>query len=119
MRNIIDYPEDISVMGSASVDHDDEFKELRDIVAPIAIKHGVIKVYLFGSRARGDNAEGSDFDFCISVPKQFDLMDIGGFLYDLKDALGTDVDLVCEDDAQKRPSFMEEIARDRKILFEA
>ena len=98
---------------------DHEFKELRNIVAPIAAKHGVIRVYLFGSRARGENTEDSDFDFCISIPKKFDLMDIGGFLYDLKDALGTDVDLVCEDDVQKKPYFMEEMIRDRKIIFEA
>jgi predicted nucleotidyltransferase len=119
MRNIIDYPEDILTMSSGYPDHDDALRKLRDIVVPIAEKHGVIRVYLFGSRARGDGTDDSDFDFCITVPEQFDLMDIGGFLYDLKDALGAEVDIVCEDDAQKKPSLMEEIVRDRKILFEA
>ncbi|MCL2033063.1 MAG: nucleotidyltransferase domain-containing protein [Methanomassiliicoccaceae archaeon] len=95
------------------------FEDLRNIVAPIAIEHGIIRVYLFGSRARGDNGKDSDFDFCIVVPETYDLFDIGGFLYDLKEALGTKVDIVCEDNAMKRPSLMEEILHDRKIVFEA
>jgi predicted nucleotidyltransferase len=45
-------------------------------------------MYIFGSRARGDGDENSDYDFCIAVPKRFDLMDIGPLLGDLKDALG-------------------------------
>lgn len=39
--------------------------EIRDIVAPIAEKYGVKKVFLFGSRARGDYREDSDYDFSI------------------------------------------------------
>jgi predicted nucleotidyltransferase len=95
------------------------FEELCDIVAPIAKEHGIIRVYLFGSRARGDNSKDSDYDFCIVVPKEFDLMDIGGFYYDLREAIGTDISMVCEDEIQKRPSFMEEVLRDRQIIFEA
>jgi len=95
------------------------FDELCGLVAPIARKHGVKRMYLFGSRARGDNREDSDFDFCIDIPKGFSLMDIGGVLSDLKDAIGIDVDLVCEDDARKKPHLMEEILRDGKIVFEA
>jgi predicted nucleotidyltransferase len=95
------------------------FEELQDTVAPITIEHGIIRVYLFGSRARGDNDENSDFDFCIVVPEEYDLFDIGGCLYDLQEALGTEVSLVCEDNAMKKPSLMEEILRDRIILFDA
>ena len=95
------------------------FEELKVIVAPIAAKHGVARMYLFGSRAREDSREDSDYDFCIAVPKVFDLMDIGSLLGDLKDALGTNVDLVCEDNLHKRPYFMEEVLRDRRIIFEA
>jgi predicted nucleotidyltransferase len=76
-------------------------------------------VYLFGSRARGDSHLGSDYDFCIVIPTEYDLFDIGGIMYDLQEAIGTNVDLICEDDAEKRPSFFEEMLRDRKILFEA
>ncbi|MBQ3627041.1 MAG: nucleotidyltransferase domain-containing protein, partial [Synergistaceae bacterium] len=46
-----------------------ELEELKKIVAPIAEKRGVDKVYLFGSRARGDNRPDSDYDFIISRGK--------------------------------------------------
>ncbi|MBQ7193399.1 MAG: nucleotidyltransferase domain-containing protein [Synergistaceae bacterium] len=36
------------------------------IVAPIAIKHGVKKIKLFGSRARGEEHAQSDYDFLIN-----------------------------------------------------
>ena len=116
---VIEYVEDMFNMGSTSTGHDIVFEELRDIVAPIAKKHGVDRVYLFGSRARGDNKSNSDFDFCIDVPTSFDIMDICSFLNDLKDALGNDVDVVCEDNLRKKQNFMEGMLRDRKIVFEA
>ncbi|MDR2698762.1 MAG: nucleotidyltransferase domain-containing protein [Candidatus Methanoplasma sp.] len=94
-------------------------EELHEVVAPIAVEHGVLRIYLFGSRARGDNDKNSDYDFCIDVPKEYDLFDLGGILYDLQEALCIKVDLVCEDEIYTKPSLMEEILRDRKILFEA
>jgi predicted nucleotidyltransferase len=39
------------------------FEEICDIVGSVAAEYGVEKVYLFGSRARGDGHEGSDYDF--------------------------------------------------------
>lgn len=95
------------------------FEDLRKIVAPIATEHGIIRAYLFGSRARGDNDKGSDFDFCIVIPEEYDLFDIGSFYHDLREAVGSDIDLVWEDNAVKNPSLMEEIMRDRKIIFDA
>jgi len=95
------------------------FDELCRIVAPIAKNRGVKRMYLFGSRARGDNKKDSDFDFCISSPKNLGLLEMGGILYDLKEALNAEVDLVCEEDINKKSHLMEEIRRDRKIVFEA
>ena len=95
------------------------FRELCEIVTPIATKHGVIRMYLFGSRAREDNTENSDYDFCLDVPKEYDLIDIGSILSDLEDALGTEVDIICEDNLKKDSYISEEILRDRRIIFEA
>ena len=95
------------------------FEELQKIVAPIAKKHGMIRVYLFGSRARGDNKAGSDYDFCISAPKGYGLFKIGSFLSDLKDALGDEVDIVSEDAVFKSQYFREEMIHDRRTVFEA
>jgi|GEM_PF-6570799 len=44
-------------------------EELREIVAPVAEKYGVDKVYLFGSIARGDFNEDSGYDFFIEKGK--------------------------------------------------
>ena len=93
------------------------FEELQAVVAPIAERYGMIRVYLFGSRARGDNRENSDFDFCVVAPRGCSLMKLGSFLYDLKDALGTEVDVVCEEGLQERPHFLEEMMNDRKLVF--
>ena len=106
-------------MEQAGTEHEFTFEELREIVAPIAVKHGMIRVYLFGSRARGDHKKNSDFDFCIVAPKEYGLFKIGSFISDLEDAIGAEIDVVCEEGAQNRPSFREEMLRDRKLLFEA
>jgi len=95
------------------------FEELCELVSPIAMKHGVIRMYLFGSRARGDDRDGSDYDFCLDVPKEYDLIDLGSILSDLEDALGSEVDIVCEDNLREGSYIKEEILRDRRILFEA
>jgi DNA-damage-inducible protein J len=95
------------------------FDELKEKVAPIAIKHGVYSMYLFGSRARGDNNPHSDYDLCIDVPESFSLLDMGGLMADLEDAIGAKVDLLCEDDMQTEPRLMEEVLRERKLLFKA
>ena len=40
--------------------------KVKDKIIELAKKHGVKKVILFGSRARGDNWERSDIDLAIS-----------------------------------------------------
>ena len=69
-------------------------EELKPIVAPIAEKYGVEKVYLFGSVARGDFNENSDYDFYIEADKIRSILVISGFFLDLRDALGCDINLV-------------------------
>jgi len=68
--------------------------ELRSIVAPIAEKYGVDKVYLFGSVARGDYNENSDYDFCIDRGKIRSLVTLSGFYRELRGAVGREIDLV-------------------------
>ena len=43
-----------------------DISAIRETVTPIAQRHGVKRVYLFGSRARGDNRPDSDYDFLIT-----------------------------------------------------
>jgi len=93
------------------------FDELCEIVGPIAAEYGIKRVYLFGSRARGDNDSNSDYDFCVQVPKGMGLFRMGGFFGKLEDALGTDrVDVV----SQKAISdeFYNEISKDLRLVYE-
>jgi len=93
------------------------FEEVCKLVIPIAIKHGVERIYLFGSRAREDHDEDSDYDFCISPGAISDLIELSSFLCDLKDTLGRNVDYVYEKSMSE--SFAEEVLRDRRLIFEA
>ena len=60
--------------------------EIRQIVTPIAKQHGVDKVFLFGSYARGDATPASDVDLCVDAPKLHSLFALGGLYADLEDA---------------------------------
>ena len=93
------------------------FEELRRIVEPIAESYGMKQVYLFGSRARGDNRPDSDYDFCVVTSDDCSLFELGGFFAELRDALGVEIDLVCEESL--RDDFNREVLRDRKLLYEA
>ena len=68
--------------------------EIREIVAPIAKQHGVDKVFLFGSYARGDATPASDVDLCVDAPKLHGLFALGGLYADLEDALKKSIDVV-------------------------
>ena len=92
-------------------------EELRRIVEPIAESYEMRQVYLFGSRARGDNREDSDYDFCVVTSDDCDLFELGGFFADLRDALGVEIDLVCQESL--RDDFSREVLRDRRLLYEA
>jgi hypothetical protein len=49
---------------------------------------------VFGSVARGEAGEGSDLDILVDPEQDRSLLDLGGLLMDLRDALGCDVDVV-------------------------
>ena len=104
-------------MMSASDDHEFSFEEMREIIGPVAARYGVEKVYLFGSRARGDHHKGSDYDFSIVQGKLRGLIKLCGFISALTDALGAEVDVVPEHLVDE--GFNKEMLRDRRLLYEA
>ena len=92
-------------------------EELSRIVAPIAIRYNMQRVYLFGSRARGNHRPDSDYDFCVLPGEHCSMLILGGFITDLKDALGHDVDLVYEDCIDDE--FTDALKDDSRLLYEA
>ncbi|MBQ9582613.1 MAG: nucleotidyltransferase domain-containing protein [Synergistaceae bacterium] len=93
-----------------------ELEELKKIVAPIAEKRGVEKVYLFGSRARGDNRPDSDYDFFVHRGTLKGLAYFG-LIGDLEDALVTSVDIVLNG-IPEESRFMREVKTDEVLVYD-
>ena len=74
----------------------------RDEILRVAASHGVRKIRVFGSVARGEADETSDIDFLVELEPGRTLFDLGGLLMDLRDLLGRDVDVVTEDGLKTR-----------------
>ena len=94
--------------------------EIREIVAPIAKQHGVDKVFLFGSYARGDATPASDVDLCVDAPRLRGLFALGGLYADLEDALKKSIDVVTTGSLKynKDEAFLENLRKDRVLLYE-
>ena len=77
----------------------------------------VLKAWLFGSFARGEETPDSDVDILFEPDysgKPFTLFTMGGMYMDLKDIVGREVDLV--EDGSLRP-YAERTANQDKILI--
>jgi len=79
----------------------------------------VLKAWLFGSYARGEETPRSDVDI-LFVPdrsgKPFTLFTHGGMYMDLKELLGKEVDLIV--DGTLRPYAVESANRDKILIYE-
>jgi len=75
---------------------DEIIKSKREEIIKIAQKHGVRKIRVFGSVARGEASESSDVDFLIETgPKRTPFFP-GGLVADLEELLGRNVEVVTE-----------------------
>ncbi len=68
--------------------------EIRRIAAPIAARHGVAALYLFGSYARGEATPKSDLDFRIEKGSIQSLFQLAGFEMDLEEGFGKPLDVL-------------------------
>ena len=66
----------------------------RGEILRIAAKHGVHRIRLFGSVARGEAGPQSDVDFLVEVGPKHSPFFPGGLVVDLQDLLGRRVDVV-------------------------
>ena len=89
---------------------------IKNIVTPIAEAHGVNRVYLFGSHARGTANAKSDIDIKIEKGRIKSLLDLSSFRLDLEDALGVSVDLLTSTMSNK--TLLNRIARDEVLIYE-
>ncbi len=66
----------------------------RDSVRRIVAAHRAGNVRVFGSVARGEDADGADLDLLIDPTPQMTLFDLGAIRRDLGDLLGVPVDVL-------------------------
>lgn len=89
--------------------------EMKRIITPIAEKYGVDRVFLFGSRARGDSTAQSDIDLRVDRGKAKGFA-LGGLYEDLAEALHSDLDLLTTGSLDE--DFLQRIKPEEVLLYE-
>ena len=94
--------------------------ELQSRLKGICQEQGVIRLDLFGSRARSSNQEGQDYDFIADFadfpPAEYSKR-FFGLLHALEDELNSPVDLLTYSSLKKK-SLRKKIESDRVSLYE-
>lgn len=72
----------------------DEVKASAKLLYALAEKHGIAKIYICGSVARGESGRQSDVDFLVEMKPDASLFGVPGFLYDAEQLLGVSVDVI-------------------------
>ncbi|MCD8020322.1 MAG: nucleotidyltransferase domain-containing protein [Clostridiales bacterium] len=89
--------------------------QLKEKISPIAEKHGVKSVSLFGSYAKGTAKDDSDVDLLIDKGKVDSLFQLCSFRLTVEDELAVPVDLVTTESSDKM--FLNDIQKERILLY--
>ena len=73
-----------------------ELRKRRGEIQRISAKHGIIRLRVFGSVARGEQNSQSDLDLLVNMAPSRDLIDLISFAQDMQTALQAKVDVVSE-----------------------
>ena len=92
--------------------------DIAERISPVAREHDLHSVWLFGSRARGDNDPDSDVDLLIDG-FYGSLTRLSGLYLDFKDALGTELDLVTLDGIRENVEHPNPRKRGRMLAFQS
>lgn len=92
----------------------DLLHDQRDAIEQIAQRHGVVRVQVFGSVARGEATPGSDIDFLVETGPNTSAWFPAGLMLDLQLLLGRRVEIVTE--RALRPELREAVLRDARPL---
>lgn len=85
-----------------------ELKKIKAELYKIAKKHGIRKVYVFGSVARGESNPASDIDLMIEMEAGASAFGVGAFQFEAQRLLGVHVDVV--------PTFTLPNVKDREFV---
>ncbi len=90
-------------------------EDIRRIITPIAQRHGVASVSLFGSYSKGTASSTSDVDLKIEKGKISSLFQLCGFRLSVEDALKLPVDLVTSESSDR--AFLDMIKDEEVLLY--
>jgi uncharacterized protein len=71
-----------------------QIRQFAPQIRKIAQKHGILRIYVFGSVARGEPSAKSDVDFLIEMQTNASMFGAAGFCYEAEKLLGVPVDVV-------------------------
>lgn len=91
-------------------------EEIREKAVPVAMRHGVKRLSLFGSYARGEATDESDVDFFIDKGQITDLIEYFSFVLDLENIFGCHVDVLTSGISDQE--FFHKIEKDGVLLYE-
>lgn len=91
--------------------------EIRNIAAPIAARHGVAALYLFGSYARGEATPESDLDFRIEKGRIQSLFQLTGFEMDLEESFDKPLDVLTTQ--MLSDQFLRDIQPEEVLIYAA
>lgn len=92
-----------------------QIQEIRTKAAPVLRRHGVVRAALFGSQARGEATEESDFDFLVEFGGEKSLLDLAALQIELEEALGKEVDVLTY--RSLHPRVKDKVLRDQVPLL--
>jgi predicted nucleotidyltransferase len=72
----------------------EELKQAKQRLYQIAARHGISRVFVFGSVARGEGTDISDIDFLIEMDEGVSALGVGAFQYEAQQLLGIHIDVI-------------------------
>jgi len=91
-------------------------EELEKQIVSLLTGHGVSRIAVFGSYARGEEGPESDLDLLVNFQKDLSLLTLIQIEQDLSARLGIKVDLVTE--GALSPYIRERIEKDLRVIYQ-
>jgi len=91
-------------------------KEIKTLVAPIALAYGTKRIALFGSYARGEAKPGSDIDLRIDKGNIKGLFQLAGFQRELEEKFSVPVDVITT--GALSDDFLNRIKSEEVVIYE-
>lgn len=89
--------------------------EIKALAAPVAKRHDIAALYLFGSYARGEATSDSDLDFRIDKGRALSLFQLGGLYNDFERIFQKNMDIMTTQ--MLSPQFLDSIRAEEVLIY--